>query len=841
MKRNSLLVASLVWLCGACSSADQADAQQPAGNQNATLTQQVAALSDAGKLAEAEQLARSQGAPGLALLGEVLVLRGQLAAADSVYRASITARAPGYRTAQAGLAELAWRRGDRAQSLQLAQTLTNAYVSGSNWNADDCVAAGRAFVIAGTTDKQAVKNALAAFDRAVEVDASNLEARLRVGDLFLDKYEAPEAKKSYEDALKLAPKNSRATLGLARVEDFYGRDEAGLVKASLQANPFMTNALLMVARKHLEVEAYDSADAVTRRALAVDSSSMTAWALLGASAWISGDSAEYKRALASARKLNPGASEFYSEMADAAVRNRRYGQGVQLAKLALAADTLSTRALGIVGTNELREGKMEEGRATLERAFAIDPYNVWHKNTLDLLDLVRTFKTIDRGNFVVVAPPKEADLMSVYLLPLLQEAYDTLSRRYQYKPAGKVRLEIYDRHADFSVRTVGLAGLGALGVSFGPVLAMDSPRARETNEFNWGATAWHELAHTFTLGSSGNRVPRWLSEGLSVAEERRARSGWGFDETLEFFEAYANGKLRPVSQLNEGFLRPRFPQETILSYNLASLVCEMIEQQWGAASIPALLKGYRDGLETPEVFLKVLKVTPDSLDRAFDAYMKKRYALPLAAVAPPGSPPGTAGPFVLAMRKAAELAKEGKTEEARTELLRAQAMFPDYAGPNGAAWQLAMIEKERGNLKAAVDQISRITTRNGTAFEAIMLEADMREQLGDTTGMKRALERVIWINPYDPAMHARLAVASTRTRDFKRAILERRAILALDPADKLDAQYELARALIDGGELAEARRTLLNVLEQSPAFEKAQTLLLELRSRAPATRDEEIG
>ena len=73
-------------------------------------------------------------------------------------------------------------------------------------------------------------------------------------------------------------------------------------------------------------------------------------------------------------------------------------------------------------------------------------------------------------------------------------------------------------------------------------------------------------------------------------------------------------------------------------------------------------------------------------------------------------------------------------------------------------------------------------------------------------------------------MHVRLAVASTRTKDFKRAILERRAIVALDPPDKLDAQYELARALIDGGETAEARRTLLGVLEQSPAFEKAQTL-----------------
>jgi len=74
----------------------------------------------------------------------------------------------------------------------------------------------------------------------------------------------------------------------------------------------------------------------------------------------------------------------------------------------------------------------------------------------------------------------------------------------------------YRRHADFSVRTVGLAGLGALGVSFGSTLAMDAPSARPPGDFNWGSTAWHELTHAFTLGASGHRVPRWLSEGLSV-------------------------------------------------------------------------------------------------------------------------------------------------------------------------------------------------------------------------------------------------------------------------------------------------------------------------------------
>ena len=830
MKRHSLILLSLLCVAAACSSADRAGAQPPR-----SITARVAALADSGRLDDAEKAARAAGAPGLGVLGDVLVMRGRLAAADTAYRASIAANAPGQRTAQVGLAELAWRRGDRVGALQLARTLTNAYENGTHWNGDDCVATGRAYVLLG--DKQAVKNALAVFDRAVAVEPSNIEARLRVGDLFLDKYQAPDAKQSYQDVLKMVPGNARALFGLARVADFANtKDVAKLLQESLKANPVFSPALLMQARGHLESEAYDSADIFARRALAIDSSNTTAWAMLGASGWITGDSAQYRRAYASAQKLNPKPSEFFAELADAAVRQRRYADGVAFALSALAMDSLSTRALGLVGTNQLREAKMEEGRATLERAFAIDPFNLWHKNTLDLLDMMRTYKTVAEGNFRLVAPPKEADLLSIYLLPLLQEAYDTLSVRYKYKPPTTVRLEIFRQHADFSVRTVGLTGLGALGVSFGPVLAMDAPSARGKGEFNWGATAWHELAHTFTLGSSGNRVPRWLSEGLSVAEERRARDSWGFDETVDFFDAYANGKLRPVSQLNEGFLRPRFDQETILSYNLASVVCEMIETQFGAAAIPGMLKAYKDGLESPEVFLKVLKVTPDSLDKRFDAYMRQRFAVQLAAIAPKGAAPDAPGPFAAAMRKAADFAATGDMDSTYAALLRAQAIWPAYAGPNGPAMQLATIEKKRGNLKAAAEQLARVTTRNNTAWEPNVLEADLREQLGDTTGMKRALERLVWIYPYDPVVHTRLALASTRTKDFKRAILERRAIVALDPPDKLDAQYELARALIDGGELAEARRTLLGVLEQSPAFEKAQTLLLELRNRSGGPR-----
>lgn len=818
MKRSTVVLVAAVLACAW---------QQPADPRA-----QVRALADAGRLDEAERMARGGGASLQASLGEVLVMRGQLAQADSVLRAAVTSDPAGRRSAEAALAELAYRRGDRTEAYRRASVLAGAYENPTGaWSADDRVAAGRAYVILGTRNAAAVRQGLAAFDRAVAADSTNLEGRLRVGDLFLEKYNAPDAKNSFQDVLKRSPENARALLGLARVAEFEGKLESmTLLRRAVAANPSLVSAQVQLARYQLEAEEYDSAKVAARRALAVDSASLPAWSMLGAVAWLKGDSAEYTRATSAAERLSTKPSDFYAELAEAAIRQRRYADGMRLARTALSIDSTSTRVLGLLGNNQLHAGNIDEGRALLERAFAIDPFNLWHKNTLDLLDQLRTFTTIDRGHFKIIAPPKEAELLATYLVPLLEEAYDSLSRRYQYKPSGPVRLELYRQHADFSVRTVGLAGLGALGVSFGPVLMMDAPSARTKGDFNWGSTAWHELTHTFTLGLSNNRAPRWLSEGLSVLEERRARPSWGADATVEFLAAYAGGRLRPVSQLSDGFVRPRFDQEVILSYYEASLVCEMIEQQKGSPALVAMLIAYRDGLDTPAVFAKVLGMKPEEVDKQFDTWVRAKFAVPMRAITSDGKG-DVGGAFVSTMRSAMTFMTANQLDSAKAAFQRAQALFPDYAGPSAPAMMLAKIAFDRGDFRGALEQVQRVTSRNETAWDANLLEADLRAKLGDSTGARVPLERLLWISPYDITIHLRLAELASRAGDHATALRERRAVVALDPPDPLDARYRLARELAESGDVAGARKELLGVLEQAPSFEKAQVLLLELSKR----------
>lgn len=727
-------------------------------------------------------------------------------------------------------AEAAYARGDRAGAQARARAIIAAYERDrAARSSADHVAAGRAYLLVSAGDANAVRSAMSAFNRATQADANNLDAEIRIGQLLLDKYNAPDAKVSFEAVLRRDPGNARALLGLARVAAFTGdAGEQALLEKAIAADPKLAEAHVALARLHLEAEAYDSAQVVARRAIALDSTAQDAWAVAGAIAWLTGDSASYRAAHAAAHRLHPRPAGFFAELAEAAVRHRRYAEGVRIAREALALDSTSVRILGLLGTNELRAGEIAAGRARLERAFALDQFNVWHKNTLDLLDRLEGFTTVERGRFRLVAPPEEAELLATYLLPLLETAYDSLAARYHYRPPTPVRIELYRQHADFSVRTVGLAGLGALGASFGPVLVMDAPSARQRGEFNWGSTAWHELAHTFTLGLSDNRTPRWLSEGISVLEERRARPYWGAGPSVEFFAAYATGALRPVSRLNDGFVRPRSPAEVGLSYYMASLVCGMIEAEFGARALHDMLVAYREGLSTEAVFQRVLRSSPEQLDRRFDAWLRAKFAGPLAAAGAQGG-----GAFAATMRAASELAARDQRDSARVLLERAQAMFPEYAGEDAPARFLAAFARERGDLREALAQVRRITQRSESAWEANLMEAELLMQLGDSAEAIVPLERLIWISPYDVDVHRRIAELAAQSGNHRLAVQQRRAILALDPPDPLEARYQLARALVDAGDATAARRELLTVLEAAPSFEKAQGLLLQLRGRSP--------
>ncbi|HVF39535.1 MAG TPA: tetratricopeptide repeat protein [Gemmatimonadaceae bacterium] len=803
----------------------------------------VGALSERGRYDDAEALARRYGGTELLVpLGDLLRTRGRLAQAESLYVLAGAQQSKDSLTAALRLGELRLERGDRAAAARIFGRFINIYNSrGSRLTSAELLAVARACRYLGADDPQLFKDALRAYDAAIAADSGNVEARIELGEMFLEKYNGPDARQMFAGVLRENSSQPRALLGMARVLDFDGTPGAdSLVKRSLAVNARLVEARVMLARLRLDSEDYDEAEREATTALETDAGSPVAHALIAASRYMRDDRKGFDAASGRALERNPRSVILHSTLAEIASRNRRYQDAVDFARRAVAQDSGSSLAHGALGLNALRVGRFDTARVHLQRAFTRDPYHVWIKNTLDLLDTFGEYRETRTNRFHLIIHDREAALLSPYLLELLDEGYQKMAARYGYEPPTPIRLEVYRSHGDFSVRTVGLPGLGALGVSFGSVLAMHSPSARQVGEYNWGSTVWHELAHAFTLGMTNHRIPRWLSEGISVLEERRARPGWGADTPMGFLVAYARGRMPPVSRMNDAFTRPAFPEQIVLAYYQASLVCEMIEKQFGPRAMVDILKAYRGGESTERVMRAALKVSPEELDKRFDAYVRERFARQIAAVADGvGGSTDTAprGQFVALITEGRALLARGQNAEAISVLERAKRLFPEHAEAESSPYRhLATAYKATGDLRRAAAELQAHTLLNESDYTSNVALAEMLETLGDRRGAAAALERAIWISPYDPVIHVRLAEHLAATGDKTKVVRERRAVVALNPVDRAEARYQLARALVEAGDRTAARREVLLALEEAPSFERAQILLLELQQEGAVRR-----
>jgi tetratricopeptide (TPR) repeat protein len=510
----------------------------------------------------------------------------------------------------------------------------------------------------------------------------------------------------------------------------------------------------------VELEDYERAIEEAERALTVNPAALEALAVLAAAKYLQGDVAGFRDVERRVLRLNPRYAGLYTTLAEMSARNRLYAVAADFGRRAVELDPKSWHGYALLGINQLRVGAIEEGRRNLEIAFQGDPYDVWTKNTLDLMDDLVRFDRARTDRFILSIDRSESELLSLYLGELAEEAYDRLAGLYGYRAPTPIQVEVYPSHADFSVRTIGLVGLGALGVSFGPVIAMDSPSARETGDFNWGSTFWHELAHTFHLGMTEGRVPRWFSEGLAVYEERRARPAWGDDVTPSFLMAHLQDRLLPVGELNNGFTRPAYPEQLIHSYYEASLVLEYIDQQISPGALVEMLAGYRDGLTTPEVFQTVLGTEVAAFSERFFQHLEARFAGPLAALRPDTTEGGhrsregverraqsDPGDFLAQLGFGHALFEDGRLDEAVEYLERAKELFPDYAGAGSPYWYLALIHKRQGRLDRAASELEALTAINARDYEAHLDLAGALESLDDVAGAAAALERAIYILP----------------------------------------------------------------------------------------------
>lgn len=680
------------------------------------------------------------------------------------------------------------------------------------------------------------------FQTAANLSPDDPQVHTRWGDLFLEKYNQAEARSSYETALKADAQYVPAMIGLARsLADTNATAAEAAARQALAIDPDQPDAWVLLASEAMDASRRPDARAALEKLLTVNPRHVEALALSAALAQIEDRTADVTRFTQQALAINPRNADVPRVIGERVARMYRFDEAVRFLREAVTLDPENSRAQASLGLHLLRTGDEAEARKALDAAFSKDSFDTVTYNLLSLMDTLDKFVTVEAKNLTIRMHEQEVAVLQPYLVPLAEEALAALSARYQFTPQGPILVEVFPRHDDFAVRTMGLPGMmGALGACFGRVVTMDSPKARPPGTFNWAAVLWHELAHVITLQMSGNRLPRWLSEGISTFEETRARAGWGRESELLFAQAHAAGRLLPLADLNSGFAKV----ETInLAYQQAAVLVAYLVETHGEEKLRAFIRSFGEGLDDESALTRAYGLTWATLQPAFDAHVKQTYdatipALTEVDVAPPGRTATAAewrahadahaGNFRIQMVSATPLLRLGDLDAARAVLERAAALVP-FATGEASPWRLLVtvaLRQERPD--DARRFMEKVLENDHTAAQPLRQLVAQARGADDAAVRQRAAERLIEIDPFDAAAHTALGDLALARQDIPVALRELQAAVDAGPPNPAEALTSLAEATMKTGQRDQAKRHLIKALETTPRHERAQDLLLAI-------------
>ncbi len=786
-----------------------------------------------GKFDEARAAAGDQPWVDAYIRGRMAERRGAYDEAEQAWQEALASEPAG--EPALALAELLTRTGRGEAALPLWHAVLRVVQTQRT-----PVAMSRAARAAQALDQVRLANAY--YQTAANMAPDDPRVHTGWGDLFLEKFNEPEARASYETALKADAQYVPALVGLARTlaDSNPGAAEAAARRA-LAIDPAQPEALLLLASEAMDASKRDDARAALTTVLSINARHQDALALSAALAQIEDRHDDVTRFTQQALAVHPRNADVPRIVGERVARQYRFDEAVRFLRDAVALDPQNSRAQASLGLHLLRTGEEEEARKALDAAFAIDPFDKVTYNLLELLDTLDGFVTVPGQNLTVKLHPQEAPLLQPYLVPLAEQALSDLSRRYEFTPQGPILVEVFPRHDDFAVRTMGLPGMhGALGACFGRVVTMDSPKARPPGSFNWAATLWHELAHVITLQMSGNRLPRWLSEGISTFEEMRARPGWGRESELLFAQAYASGRLLPLADLNSGFTRI----DTInLAYQQAAVLVAHLVEAHGEAKLRDFVRSFGRGVSDTEALQAAYGRTWATLQPEFDAYVKGQYDAVAPALtdvddAPPGRNATAAewlafadrheGNFRTQMVAASPLLRLGDLAAARTVLERAAALVP-FAVGEASPWRLLVTTAvKQGRQDDARRFLEHVLDHDHTAVQSLRQLLTVARAPEDAALRQRTAERLIEVDPFDASAHSVLGELALARGEIALALRELQAAVDAGPANPAEALTSLAEATLGTGQRDAAKKHLIRALETTPRHERAQELLLRI-------------
>ena len=334
----------------------------------------------------------------------------------------------------------------------------------------------------------------AQFRLATQPDNSPAYYKVRWGELLHERFNDSDAADLFREALAKDPNSAGAFLGLATISaDNYDGHATEYAQKALSLDPKLAAAHELLADVALVNDDRDTAVAEADKAIAIAPDALDAMAIHAAIEILADRSPDpwFARIKSATTGVGPGVAEAYSRVARQLELHYRYEDAVPYYRKAIAADPDDWAAHSALGIDLMRMGQQDEPYKELEISYNGGYRDKPTTNSLRLIDSYKNFETFRDDQTIIRLNKNEAALLLPYMQAELHTIIATYEKKYKMTLPGPVQLEVYPNHEDFAVRTSGMPGLGILGVTFGEVVAMDSPSARQPRRLQLGR---HHLA-----------------------------------------------------------------------------------------------------------------------------------------------------------------------------------------------------------------------------------------------------------------------------------------------------------------------------------------------------------
>jgi tetratricopeptide (TPR) repeat protein len=709
-------------------------------------------------------------------------------------------------------------------------------------DAEELVILGEIDEMNGVDAREVLSNR---YEKAQQRNRLSREPWLAIGELALDKNDAAFAAETFTAGLKQFPDDPDLHFGLARaLAASNSPDATAAITAALMVNGQHISSLLFQIDRLISSEEYDKALELISRIRSVNPHQSEAWAYRAVVAHFTND----PRGEAAARdhaldrwSSNPRVDHIIGRKLS---QHYRFKEGAAYQRRALSIDPKFVPARRQLAQDLLRLGDEAEGWQVVEQAHEQDAYNVQTFNLLELQDELSGFVTLEDGSFLLRMERIEAQLYGTEVLELLNRAKVTLSEKYGLTLKDRVTVEVFPNQDDFAVRTFGMPAVsGYLGVCFGKVITANSPASRRENPSNWEAVLWHEFCHVVTLELTRNRIPRWLSEGISVYEEVQAHATWGQKMDPRSRQHILEGALTPLGQLSSAFMNPKSGWHLNFAYFESAMAVDFLVQNYGLEAVRNVLDDLKAGLPI-NVALDRRCAALAQLEQNFDDFAKQQ-----ANALAPGldwSKPELdvilaedndaleawvrehPNNFVGLIALSTKQIEEAEWEAAEITLKRLISLYPGYEGGDNAYEKLARVYRELNRPSDERRTLEQFASISSEAVAANHRLIELQTADADWTELARTARRLQGVDPLLRTVHAAAAVAAERLDNPVSAVTSLERLLLLEPDDPAETHYRLAHALHSIGRLSEAKRHTLQAQEEAPRYRDAHRLLLQI-------------